>query len=137
MEKPLLYRVLFKIVNLAVLFLTFLAYLMSYGRLPSWRKDRIGVIQLFTLRIAKVKASSMLGRFWTSIFKSILVGPSSNDTCFAISFATIFWHLGICANSTRSNSYVKCFVGLRYFCILSSFSSYSSFICSTTSFESL
>ena len=137
MEKPLLYRVLFKIVNLAALFLTFLAYLMSYGRLPSWRKDRIGVIQLFTLRIAKVKASSMLGRFWTSISEPVPIDPSPDNARFAISSASMFWLLGIYTNSNLSNSCVKCFVSLRYFCNLSSFTSHSSFIYPITSLESL
>ena len=44
MEKPFLYRVSFRIVNLAALFLTFLASSTSYGRCLSWRKDMIGVI---------------------------------------------------------------------------------------------
>ena len=61
---------------------------------------------------------------------------SSNDTSFETLSATIFWHLGTCTNSTLSNSWVRCFVSWRYFCILSSFASYSPLICSITSFES-
>ena len=49
----------------------------------------------------------------------------------------MFWLLGIYTNSTLSNSWVRCFVNLRYFCILSSFTSYSSFIYTITSLESL
>ena len=97
----------------------------------------IGVIQLPMLRIANVEISSMLGRFWTSISEPMPVDPFSNDASFTISFAVMFSLLGICMNSTLSNSYVKCFVSLRYFCTLSSFTSYSSFICPITSFESL
>ena len=137
MEKLLLYKLSFKIVNLTAFFLTFLASSTFCGKLRSWRKDKSKVIQLLTLWIAKVETSLMLGHFWISIFKSILVGPSSNDASFVISSATTFWLLGICANSTQSNSCVRCFVNLRYFCILSSFASYSSFICPTISFESL
>ena len=67
----------------------------------------------------------------------MLVGLSSNDAYFMISSTIMFWLLRICTNSTLSNSCVKCFVSLRYFCILSSFDSYSSFICPITSLESL
>ena len=49
----------------------------------------------------------------------------------------MFWLFGICTNSTLSNSYVKCFINLRYFCILSIFASYSSFIYPITNLESL
>ena len=121
MEKPLLYKVSFRIVNLATLFLAFLVSSLSYGRCPSLRKDRIEVIQLLVLWIVKVETSSILGCFWTSISKPMLVGLSPDDACFTISSAIMFWLLGICMNSTLSNSYVKCFVILRYFCILSSF----------------
>ena len=69
----------------------------------------------------------MLGRFWTSISKPMLVDPSSDDASSVTLFATMFWLLGICINSTLSNFWVKCFVSLRYFCILSSFVSYSSY----------
>jgi len=63
MEKPLLYRELFKIVNLAALFLTFLASSTSCGRCLSWRKDMIGVIHLFVISIVNVETSLMLGCF--------------------------------------------------------------------------
>ena len=100
MEKPLLYRVSFKIMNLAALFLTFLASSTSCGSRPSWRKDRIGVIQLLPLCIVKVWTSSMLGHLWTSIYSSVLIGPTSDDDCFASLSAPIFWLLRICVNST-------------------------------------
>ena len=79
----------------------------------------------------------MLVCFWTSIFRSVFVGPASNDTCFTSSSAPIFWLLGICANSTQLKSCVKSLVNLRYFCIISSFTSNFPFIWPTTSFESL
>ena len=79
----------------------------------------------------------MLGCFWISIIKFLLSLPSSDDASFEISSASTFWFLGTCTNSTSSNYRVKCLVSLRYFCILSSFASYSPLICSTTSFESL
>ena len=47
MEKPFLYRVSFRIVNLAARFLTFLASSVSTGRHPSHRKERIGFIFWF------------------------------------------------------------------------------------------
>ena len=79
----------------------------------------------------------MLGRFCISITKPmLLVVPSFDDASFETSFATIFWLLGIYTNSTLLNSWVRCFVSLRYFCILSSFASYSPLICPITSFES-
>ena len=90
MEKPLLYKVSFRIVNLTALFLTFLASSTSYGRWLFWRNDMIGVIQLPELRIANVEISSMLGRFWTSIFEPMPVDPFSNDTSFTISSAVMF-----------------------------------------------
>ena len=62
--------------------------------------------------------------------------PSSNDANFETSSATIFWLLGTCTNSTLSNFWVKYFVSLRYFYILSSFTLYSPLICSITNFES-
>ena len=137
MEKPLLYKATLKILNLAALFLTFLASSTSCGSHLSWRKDRIKVIQLLSFWIAKVWIYLILGCFRTSIFKFVLVDPASNDAYFAISAAPIFWILGTCINFTRSNSWARCLVSLRYFCILSSFASYSSFICPTTSLESL
>ena len=90
MEKPLLYRVSFRIVNLAALFLTFLASSTSYGRCLPWRNDMIRVIQLPVLWIANVEISSMLGCFWTSIFEPMLVDPSFDDANFTISSATMF-----------------------------------------------
>ena len=87
--------------------------------------------------IANVGTSSMLGRFWTSMFNSMLVDPSSDEAIFAISSAAVFWPLGIYTNSNLSNSWARCFVSLRYFCILSSFASYSSLIYLITNFESL
>ena len=42
-------------VNLAALFLIFLASSVSWERCPSWRNDMIGVIQLFVLWIASVE----------------------------------------------------------------------------------
>ena len=78
----------------------------------------------------------MLGYFWISIVKLLLSLPSSNDASFEISSASTFWFLGTCTNSTSSNSHVRCLVSLRYFYILSSFTSYSPLICSTTNFES-
>ena len=137
MEKPLLYRVSLRIVNLAALFLIFLASSVSWGRCPSRRNDMIGVIQLFVICIVSVGASSMLGCFCTSIAKSLLSPPSSDNASFEISLASAFWLLKAYINSTSSNSLVRCLVSLRYFCILSSFASYSPLICSTTSFESL
>ena len=103
MEKPLLYRMSFSIVNLAALFLTFLASSTSHGRWPSWRNDMIEVIQLPVFWIANVEISLMLGRFWASIFKPMLVDPSSDDANFVISSVIIFWLLGICINSNLSN----------------------------------
>ena len=79
----------------------------------------------------------MLGCFWTSIVKLLFNPHSFDDASFEISSATIFWFLRTCTNSTLSNSWVRCLVSLRYFCILSSFASYSPLICSITSFESL
>ena len=79
----------------------------------------------------------MLGRFWTSIIKPMLVALSSNDASFATSSVTIFWLLGICTNSSLSNFWVRCFVILWNFYILSSIASYSSLIYPITSFESL
>ena len=137
MEKPLLYRMSFSIVNLAALFLTFLAFSTSHGRWWSWRNDMIEVIQLPVFWIPNVEISSILGCFWASISKPMLVDPSFDDANFAISSAIIFWLLGICTNSTLSNSWVRRIVSLRYFYILSSFASYSSFICLITSLESL
>ena len=137
MEKPLLYKVSLRIMNLAALFLIFLASSVSWGRCLSWRDDMIGVIQLFVLWITSVGTSSMLGCFWISIIKFLLSLPSSDDASFEISLASTFWFLGTCTNSTSSNYRVRCLVSLRYFCILSSFASYSPLICSTTSFESL
>ena len=87
MEKPLLYRVSFRIVNLAAFFLASSA---SYGRWLSWRNDMIGVIQLLVLWIANVRTSSMLGHSWISIFKPVLVNPSSDDVSFVISSAIVF-----------------------------------------------
>ena len=97
----------------------------------------IGVIQLFVLCIVSVGASLMLGCFCTSIAKLLLSPPSSDNASFEISSASAFQFLGTYTNSTSSNSLVRCLVSLRYFCILSSFASYSPMICSTTSFESL
>ena len=79
----------------------------------------------------------MLGCFWTSIFRPVFFGPASDDTCFTSSSAPIFWHLGICVNSTWLKSYVKSLVNLRHFCIISSFTSNFPFIWPTTSFELL
>ena len=137
MEKPLLYRVSLRIVNLAAIFRIFLASSVSWGRCSSRRNDMIGVIQLFVLCIVSVGASSMLGCFCISIAKLLLSPPSFDDASFEISSANAFWFLGTCINSTSSNSLVRCPVSLRYFYILSSFASYSPLICSTTSFESL
>ena len=89
------------------------------------------------LWIANVGTSLMLGRFWTSMFNSMLVDPSSDEAIFAIKFTAVFWPLGIYTNSNLSNSWARCFVSLRYFYILSSFASYSSLIYLITNFESL
>ena len=97
----------------------------------------ISVIQLFMLWIANVGTSSMLGRFWTSMSNSILVDPSFEKAIFAILSVATFWPFGICTNSNLSNSRARCFVSLRYFCILSSFASYSSLIYLITNFEVL
>ena len=87
---PLLYNVSLRIVNLAALFLIFLASSVSWGRCPSKRNDTIGVIQLFVLYIVSVGASSMLGCFCTSIAKLLLNPPSSDDASFEISSASAF-----------------------------------------------
>ena len=79
----------------------------------------------------------MLGCFWTSIFNFVFVDPAFDDAYLARSSASIFWLLGTCVNSIWLNSYVKSFVNLMYFCILSSFTSYTPFIYPTISFESL
>lgn len=79
----------------------------------------------------------MLGHFCTSTFQSGDIVPSSNDACLATSSAFKFWFLGTYVKSTRSNSWVRWFVNLRYLCILSSFVLYSPFICPITSLESL
>ena len=50
----------------------------------------IKVIQLLVLWIANVGTSSMLGYFWASISKPILVGLSSDEACYAISSAIMF-----------------------------------------------
>ena len=46
----------------------------------------------------------MLGCFWTSIFKSVIVDLASDDAYFVISLASMFWLLGKwpCMNSTQS-----------------------------------
>ena len=63
------------------------------------------------------------------------VVSSSDNAILATSSTTIFWVLGIYTNSTLSNPWVRWFVNLRFFCILSSFASYSPLICPITSFE--
>ena len=51
----------------------------------------IGVIQLFVLWIVNVRTSSMLGRFYISITKPmLLVVSSSNNAILATSSTTIF-----------------------------------------------
>ena len=91
MEKPLLYRVSFRIVNLAARFLAFLALSVAIGSCPSHRKERIGFIQPFWFWITKVWISSILGCFCTSTFKSGELIPSSDNACLATSFASEFW----------------------------------------------
>ena len=79
----------------------------------------------------------MLSQFWTSIFRPVFIGLASDNDCFASSSDPILWLLGICVNSTWSDSCVKSLVNFRYFYILSSFASNSPFIWPTMSFESL
>ena len=50
----------------------------------------IGVIQLLVPWITNVETSSMLGCFWTSISKSVLIDLSSDYASFAISSAIMF-----------------------------------------------
>ena len=65
----------------------------------------IGVIQLFVLWIVNVRTSSMLGHFYISITKPMLLVVSSSDNAIlATSSTTIFWLLGIYTNSILSNS---------------------------------
>ena len=135
MEKPFLYRVSFRIVNLAARFLTFLASSVSTGRHPSHRKERIGFI--FWFWITKVQISLILRCLCTFTFKLGELVPSFDDACLATSFAYEFWLWGTCMKSTRSNSQTSWFINLRYFCILLSFALYSPFICPITSLESL
>ena len=97
----------------------------------------IGEIQLFVLWIANVGTSSMLGHFWTFMSNCVLTDPSSNESIFVTSSTTMFWLLGIYVNSTLSISWVRRLISLRYFCILSSFASYSSFIYPIINLESL
>ena len=79
----------------------------------------------------------MLGCFYTSIFKSSDIILYSDDACLANSSTSEFWFLGTYVKTTWSNSWVRWFVNLRYFCILSSFASHSPFICPITNLESL
>ena len=97
----------------------------------------IRIIQLLVFWIVNVEISSMLARFWASISKPMPIDPSSDDASFAILSAIMFWLLGICTNSTLSNSYVKRFVILMYFSIFFFVASYSSFNYLITSLESL
>ena len=96
MEKPLLYKVSVRIVNLAALFLTFLASVVSYGRCLSWMKAMIGVIQLLTFSTANIGISSILGCFYTSISKFALIPSSSDDASLDTSSAVIFRLLDLC-----------------------------------------
>ena len=118
MEKPILYRVSFKIVNPAARFLTFLASSMPTRRRLSCRKERIRFIQLVWFWITKVWSSSILGCLCTSTFKSVEPVPSSDDACLATLSASKFYLQRICVKSTWLNSWTSCFINLRYFCIL-------------------
>ena len=79
----------------------------------------------------------MLGYFWTSIFRSGGIDPSSDDAYLATSSTFEFWFWGTCMKATWSNSWAKCFVNLWYLCIPSSFALYSPFIYLITNLESL
>ena len=120
-EKPLLYRVSFRMVNLAAHFLTFLALSASAERCPSRRKEMIGLVQPFWFRIIKVWNSSMQRCLYNSTFKSNGSIPSSNDAYLATLSASEFWLHGTCMKSSWSNSWINWFINLRYFCILPSF----------------
>ena len=50
----------------------------------------------------------MLGCFWTSIFKFVIVNPASDNACFAISFASMFWLLGKWPYTNSTQSFCVC-----------------------------
>ena len=124
-------------VNLTKWTLVLLASSGSFSNFPSWMYERIEVIQVPLDSTCRTGISLILGFVYTSIIK-----PSSWVCCFddaiqATSSASKFSSLGIWTNLISSKWLAIWIANHWYFCIRSSFVSYSWLTYLTMSLEPL